>query len=50
MRAGGKGNNSMEFGHGYSSVGNGDPMKDIKCGYTMLYKTVYPCSGRNGIW
>lgn len=40
----------MEFGLGYSYAGNGDPMKDIKCGYTMLYKTMCPCLGRNGIW
>lgn len=26
----------MEFGHGYSSIGNGDPMKDIKCGYNIF--------------
>lgn len=36
MRAGGKGNDSMTFGYGSSSIGNGEPMKDIKWGYNVL--------------
>lgn len=26
----------MEFGPGSSFIGNGDPVKDIKCGYNVL--------------
>lgn len=55
MRAGGKGNDSMEFRHGSSFIGNGDPMKDIKCAYNVLESILQKmplcqCSGRNGIW
>lgn len=33
MRAGGKSNDSMEFGPGSSYKGTGDPAKDIKHSY-----------------
>lgn len=54
MRAGGKGNDSMEFRHGSNFLGNGDPMKDIKYGYNMFESILYKmplcqCSGRNRI-
>lgn len=31
-----QGQRFYEFGHSSSSVGNGDPMKDVKCDYNVL--------------
>lgn len=55
MTATGKGNNSMESGHGSSFIGNNDPVKDITCSYNVfkyLLEKAAPCQclGRKGIW